>query len=164
VFVHAQLDAGRPIGDVTRPVVAVADVVTVPHLWRTLRDEAQHCALVVNEYGDVAGLVTLEDAIEEIFGEVHDEFDVEEEPIIHADGRVSVRGDVLLETLEDRFDIHTDAVDVDTVGGLVWHHLGRVPVTGDIVAISPDGPELRVDAMDGRTVMRASFAEKDGSA
>jgi CBS domain containing-hemolysin-like protein len=164
VFVHAQLDAGRPIGDVTRPVVAVADVVTVPHLWRTLRDEAQHCALVVNEYGDVAGLVTLEDAIEEIFGEVHDEFDLEEDPITSADGRVSVRGDVLLETLEDRFDIRTDALDVDTVGGLVWHHLGRVPVVGDVVMISPDGPELRVDVMDERTVMRASFAEAGGGA
>jgi putative hemolysin len=164
VFVHAQLDADRPIGDVTRPVVAVADVVTVPHLWRTLRDEAQHCALVVNEYGDVAGLVTLEDAIEEIFGEVHDEFDLEEDPITHADGRVSVRGDVLLETLEDRFDIRIDALDVDTVGGLVWHHLGRVPVVGDVVMISPDGPELRVDVMDERTVMRASFAEADGVA
>ena len=164
VFVHAQLDPEHPVSDVTRPVVAVADVVTVPHLWRTLREESQHCALVVNEYGDVAGLVTLEDAIEEIFGEVHDEFDVEEEPIIHADGRVSLRGDVLLETLDDRFDIRTDAVDLDTVGGLVWHHLGRIPVVGDIVAISPDGPELRVDAVDGRTVMRASFVDTDGVA
>jgi putative hemolysin len=164
VFVHAQLDADRPISDVTRPVVAVADIVTVPHLWRTLREEAQHCALVVNEYGDVAGLVTLEDAIEEIFGEVNDEFDLEDDPIMSADGRVSVRGDVLLETLEDRFGIRTDALDVDTVGGLVWHHLGRVPVVGDIVMIIPDGPELRVDDMDGRTVMRASFVEADGAA
>jgi CBS domain containing-hemolysin-like protein len=164
VFVHAGLDPDRPVSDVTHPVVAVADVITVPHLWRTLREEAQHCALVVNEYGDVAGLVTLEDAIEEIFGEVHDEFDVEDEPIVHADGRVSVRGDVLLETLEDRFDIRTDAVDVDTVGGLVWHHLGRVPVPGDIVVVGPDGPELRVDAMDGRAVMRVSFADAGGVA
>jgi putative hemolysin len=164
VFVRAQLDPTNPMSDVTRPVVAVADVVTVPHLWRTLREESQHCALVVNEYGDVAGLVTLEDAIEEIFGEVHDEFDLEEEPIVRADGRVSVRGDVLLDTLEDRFDIRTDAVDVDTVGGLVWHHLGRIPAAGDVVMISPDGPELRVDVMDGRAVMRASFEDADGVA
>jgi putative hemolysin len=163
LFVHAQLDPDHPVSDVTRPVVAVADVVTVPHLWRTLRDEEQHCALVVNEYGDVAGLVTLEDAIEEIFGEVHDEFDLEDEPITHADGRVSVRGDVLLSTLQDRFGIRTDTVDVDTVGGLVWHHLGRIPVPGDIVAITHDGPELRVDAMDGRAVTRASFTEPGDS-
>jgi CBS domain containing-hemolysin-like protein len=159
LFIHAQLDPTHLVSDVTRPVVAVAEVMTVPHLWRTLREEEQHCALVVNEYGDVAGLVTLEDAIEEIFGEVHDEFDLEDEPITCADGRVSVRGDVLVSTLQDRFDIRIDPVDVDTVGGLVWHHLGRTPQPGDVVAIAPDGPEVRVDAMDGRAVTRVSFDE-----
>ena len=161
LFIRAQLDPIHLVSDVTRPVVAVAEVMTVPHLWRTLRDEEQHCALVVNEYGDVAGLVTLEDAIEEIFGEVHDEFDLEDEPITCADGRVSVRGDVLVSTLQDRFDIRIDPVDVDTVGGLVWHHLGRTPQPGDVVAIAPDGPEVRVDAMDGRAVTRVSFDEPD---
>ena len=163
LFVHAQLDPDRPVSDVTRPVVAVAEVVTVPNLWRTLRDEEQQCALVVNEYGDVAGLVTLEDAFEEIFGEVHDEFDLEDEPIATADGRVSVRGDVLLSTLRDRFGIRTDVVDVDTIGGLIWHHLGRNPIAGDVVAITPDGPEIRVDAVDGRAVDRASFIEPGGA-
>jgi len=163
LFVHAQVDPDRPVSDVARPVVAVAEVVTVPNLWRTLREEEQHCALVVNEYGDVAGLVTLEDAFEEIFGEIHDEFDLEDEPISTADGRVSVRGDVLLSTLQDRFGVRTDVVDVDTVGGLVWHRLGRTPVAGDLVSITPDGPEIRVDAMDGRAVARASFIEPGGS-
>jgi CBS domain containing-hemolysin-like protein len=159
LFVHAQLHPDRPVSDVTRPVVAVAEVVTVPHLWRTLREQQQHCALVVNEYGNIAGLITLEDAIEEIFGEVNDEFDLEDEPITHSDGRVSVRGDVLLSTLHDRFDIRTEPVDVDTVGGLIWHHLGRTPVQGDIVTITQDGLELRVDSIDGRAVTRASFIE-----
>jgi putative hemolysin len=159
VFVRAQLDPDHPVSDVARPVVAVAEVVTVPHLWRTLREEVQHCALVVNEYGDVAGLVTLEDAIEEIFGEVHDEFDLEDDPITRSEGRVSVRGDVLLSTLQGRFGVNTDAAEVDTVGGLIWHHLGRTPAPGDTVRMGPDGPELRVDAMDGRAVTRASFTE-----
>jgi CBS domain containing-hemolysin-like protein len=162
LFVQAQSDPRSPVSTVTRPVVAVVEVATVPHLWRTLREEAQHCALVVNEYGDVAGLVTLEDAIEEIFGEVHDEFDLEDEPITSADGRVSLRGDVLVTALHERFGIRTEQVDVDTVGGLVWHHLGRTPVIGDLVAITDDGVELRVDAMDGRTVTRVSFAEAGG--
>jgi CBS domain containing-hemolysin-like protein len=151
------------VSAVTRPVVAVVEVATVPHLWRTLREEAQHCALVVNEYGDVAGLVTLEDAIEEIFGEVHDEFDLEDEPITSADGRVSLRGDVLVTVLGERFGIRTEQVDVDTVGGLVWHHLGRTPAVGDLVALTDDGLELRVDAMDGRTVTRVSFADTEGA-
>ena len=163
LFVKAQTDADARVADVTEPIIAVAEVATVPMLWRTLRDEHQHCALVVNEYGDVAGLVTLEDAIEEIFGEVHDEFDVEDEPIIHARGRVSVRGDVLMSTLQQRFAFRTDDVDVDTVGGLIWHYLGRLPVPGDVVLVPPDGVQLRVDAVDGRAVERASFAERGES-
>lgn len=162
LFVHSQIDAGRPVSDVTRPVVAVAEFVTVPHLWGTLRETEQHCALVVNEYGDVAGLVTLEDAIEEIFGEVHDEFDLEEEPITIIDGRVSVRGDVLLSILQDRFGIESDGIEVDTVGGLIWHHMGRTPTPGDVVTLAPDGLEVRVDEMDGRAVTRASFDEPGG--
>jgi putative hemolysin len=145
------------VRDVTRPLVTVSDVTTVPALWRTLRDESQHCALVINEYGDVAGLVTLEDAIEEIFGEVHDEFDLEDEPITESDGRVSLRGDVLLSQLADRFGVRADAPGVDTVGGLVWHLLGRTPVVGDVVAVTEAGPEVRVDSMDRRSVTRVSF-------
>jgi putative hemolysin len=163
LFVHAQRDPDDPVSNVVRPVVAVAEVVTVPNLWRSLREAEQHCALVVNEYGDVAGIVTLEDALEEIFGEIHDEFDLEDEPVSTVDGRVSVRGDVLLSTLQDRFGIRSDVVDVDTIGGLVWHHLGRTPVVGDIVPVTPDGPEIRVDAMAGRAVTRASFVEPGGS-
>jgi CBS domain containing-hemolysin-like protein len=162
LFVAAETDPGRPVRQVTRPVVAVAEFVTVPHLWRTLREEEQHCALVVNEYGDVAGLVTLEDAIEEIFGEVHDEFDLEDEPITSTGGRVSVRGDVLLSVLQERFDVEIDAPGVDTVGGLVWHRLGRTPAVGDVVTLAEGAIELRVDAMDGRAVTRASFTEPGG--
>jgi putative hemolysin len=163
LFAQAQLDPDDPVSEVARPVVAVAEVVTVPNLWRILREAEQHCALVVNEYGDVAGLVTLEDALEEIFGEIHDEFDLEDEPISTAGGRVSVRGDVLLSTLQDRFGIRSDMVDVDTIGGLIWHHLGRTPIVGDLVTVTPEGPEIRVDAMDGRAVARASFLEPGGS-
>ena len=162
LFVHAQHNPDQLVGEVTRPVVAVPEVVTVPQLWRTLRAEERHCALVVNEYGDVAGLVTLEDAIEEIFGEVHDEFDVEEEPITRSGGRVSLRGDVLLSTLQERFGVRIEAVDVDTVGGLIWHYLERTPALGDTIRIEPDGPEIRVDAMDGRAVTRASFSDPEG--
>ena len=159
LFVHAGEEPALTVREVARPVVVVPEMVTVPNLWRTLRDEARHCALVVNEYGDVAGLVTLEDAIEEIFGELRDEFDEEDDPIVVVGGRVSVRGDVLLSALHDRFglDLHVD--DVDTIGGWLWHHLGRTPEPGDIVHPDPDGPAVRVDEMHGRAVARASFDE-----
>jgi putative hemolysin len=159
LYLHARTDPAMPVANLARPVVAVGEVVSVPALWRTLRDEAQHCALVVNEYGDVAGLVTLEDAIEEIFGEVHDEFDLEDEPITHVAGRVSLRGDVLLSQLADRFGFRIDAPGVETVGGLVWHRLGRTPAPGDVVDISDGGPQLRVDAMERRSVTRVSLPD-----
>jgi len=158
LFAHARVDPARPVDDIARPVVVVPEMVTVPNLWRTLRDEARHCALVVNEYGDVAGLVTLEDAVEEIFGELRDEFDeAEQEPILIVGGRVSVRGDVLLSSLHDRFGLDLDVDDVDTIGGWVWHHLGRTPEPGDLVHPDPDGPAVRVDEMDGRAVARVSL-------
>lgn len=158
LYAQVRDDPSDLVEHVARPIVAVAEVLTVPNLWRLLRTEARHCALVVNEYGDTAGLVTLEDAIEEIFGEVRDEFDVEDEPITTTeDGRVSVRGDVLLSQLHERFGIATDVTGIDTVGGLIWHHLGRPPRVGDVVAPPPAEVELRVDAVDGRSVGRASF-------
>jgi putative hemolysin len=160
LFAHAGGDPARRVDEIARSVVVVPEMVTVPHLWRTLRDEARHCALVVNEYGDVAGLVTLEDAVEEIFGELRDEFDEEEEePILTVGGRISVRGDVLLATLDERFGLDLRVDDVDTIGGWVWHHLGRTPEPGDLVHPDADGPAFRVDEMDGRAVVRVSFDE-----
>lgn len=159
LFVHAGSGDDPRVDAIARPIVVVPEMVSVPNLWRTLRDEARHCALVVNEYGDVAGLVTLEDAIEEIFGELQDEFDDEAEPIAVVAGRVSVRGDVLLSTLRERFGVGFAADDVDTIGGWLWHHLGRTPVPGDVVHPAADDPVVTVDVMDGRAVARASFDE-----
>lgn len=145
------------VGEVAEATVEVPEVASVPALWRALRDATAHCALVVNEYGDIAGMVTLEDAIEEVFGEVRDEFDDETDPIVVAQGRVDVRGDVLLTVLEDRFDVDFGLPDVDTIGGLVWHHVGRTPRPGDVVPARPGHPAIVVDTMHGRTVAQVSF-------
>lgn len=145
------------VGDIAERTVDVPEVATVPALWRALRDATAHCALVVNEYGDVAGMVTLEDAIEEVFGEVRDEFDDEVDPIVVADGRATVRGDVLLVVLEDRFDLDFGLPDIDTIGGLVWHHVGRTPQPGDVVPAAERHPEVVVDTMHERTVAQVSF-------
>ncbi len=157
LFEQVQDDPTVLVADVARSVVEVPEVATVPALWRQLRDAAEHCALVVNEYGDVAGMVTLEDAIEEIFGEVRDEFDDEVDPIVVTDGRVVVRGDVLLTNLEQRFDLDFDLPEIDTIGGWVWHHLGRTPAVGDLVRTDASPSPVLVEAMEGRTVMLVSF-------
>lgn len=163
LWVAARQDGSRPVSELARPVPAVAEVLTVPGLWEELRGDDQHCALVVNEFGSVAGLVTMEDAIEEIFGEVLDEFDVEEDPITVDQRRASVRGDVLVEAIEDRFGLTLSEDDVDTIGGLVWHELGRRPREGDEVLLD-DGTVVRVDRVDGTAVARASFDLPEGAA
>lgn len=157
LFVRARTEPTATVSDVAREVLPVSEVVTVPRLWQALREEAQHCAVVVNEYGSVSGMVTLEDALEEIFGELYDEFDDDVDPILVVGGRVSVRGDVLIEVLNDRFGLALDPGDIDTVSGLLWHHLGRPPEVGDVVTLAPAGITMRVDALDGLAVGRAGF-------
>lgn len=157
LFDRVQRGEAVTVGDIAERTVEVPEVATVPALWRALRDATAHCALVVNEYGDVAGMVTLEDAIEEVFGEVRDEFDDEVDPIVVADGRATVRGDVLLVVLEDRFDLDFGLPDIDTIGGLVWHHVGRTPQPGDVVPAAERHPEVVVDTMHERTVAQVSF-------
>ena len=163
LFTASLTDPRRPVADVTKPVLAVGELLTVPALWRTLRDEQRHAAIVVNEYGSVAGMVTLEDALEQILGEVQDEFDQEEAPIAVDGGRVTVRGDVLIDVLNERFGLSLDPRRVDTVGGWVWQELGRLPEIGDEIRLD-DEIVLRVEAMEGRGVGRASFDLPGGEA
>ena len=157
LFVEARQRPDRSVLELVRPVVVVPEMVTVPSLWRTLRDEARHCAFVVNEYGDVAGMVTLEDAVEEIFGELRDEFDEEDDPILTIGGRVSGRGDVLRSTRRYQRILKRNAdVEIEVDRPTVTHeHLEP----GDIVHPDAEGPAFRVDEMDGRAVVRASFDE-----
>ncbi len=150
------------VSAMTRPVLEVAETLSVPDLWRRLHDSEQHCAFVINEYGDVAGLVTLEDAIEEIFGEVRDEFDVDPDPIVEVAGRVSVAGEVLLDDLNQRYHLSLPAEDVDTIGGLVWHTLSRMPSAGEQVSLGPDGLLVQIDTVDGNAIERISFSVNEG--
>jgi putative hemolysin len=157
LFAASRENPAMPVADVMRPPVVVSELMAIPKLWQTLRNAGRHSAIAINEYGSVAGMITLEDALEEIFGEMQDEFDQEEDTIAIRDGRVVVRGDVLIETLNDRFDLDLPTEDVDTVSGLIWYELGHVPTIGEEIEIA-DGLRLRVEAMEKRAVKRASFA------
>lgn len=158
LFLAAERQPHTLVSDVMSQPLVISELMTVPDLWTRLREAGRHSAVVVNEYGTVAGMVTLEDALEEIFGELQDEFDQEEDPVIVQGDRVSVRGDVLLETLNLNFDLSLPLDEVDTVSGLFWQELGRLPLVGD--EIVPPGSELtlRVDRMERRGVGRASFS------
>jgi CBS domain containing-hemolysin-like protein len=162
LFAASRENPAMPVADVMRPPVVVSELMAIPKLWQTLRNAGRHSAIAINEYGSVAGMITLEDALEEIFGEMQDEFDQEEDTIAVRDGRVVVRGDVLIETLNDRFDLDLPTEDVDTVSGLIWYELGHVPTIGEEIEIA-DGLRLRVEAMEKRAVKRASFAQPEAS-
>jgi putative hemolysin len=154
LFAAFERDPQATVGMVAQSPLVVAEVMTVPRLWQTLRDNGRRTAMVINEYGSIAGMVTLEDALEEVFGELQDEFDQEEDLVIkRSDGR-SVRGDVSLATLADRYEINLPPDRADTIGGLVWHELGRLPSAGDEAAVADTPYVLKVEAMAGYAVQR----------
>lgn len=113
-----------------------------------------HMAVVMDEYGGTEGIVTLEDLIEEVVGEVYDEHDVQNLPEIHElpDGTVLVDGEVLLDDFNERYPEALAADDANTVGGLVVEELGRAPEVGDV--ITANGAELTVQQVDGLAVTR----------
>jgi putative hemolysin len=129
-----RLDA--QIRDVLRPVYFVPETMKVDSLLRDLKTRKVHIAVVVDEYGGTAGLVTIEDLLEEIVGEIQDEYDVEEpmiqQPAAHewlVDARVS------LDDLNAETGLRLETEEGDSVGGLVYEKLGRIPNAGDAVAV-----------------------------
>ncbi len=159
LFAAFARDPGVLVEAVARPPLVVAEMMPVPKLWQILRKNGRRTAMVINEYGSVAGMVTLEDALEEVFGEIQDEFDQEEDPVIaRPDGR-SVRGDMNLAALADRYDIDLPEDRADTIGGLVWHELGRLPAVGDAVDLPGTPYNLKVETMAGYAVQRVLVRE-----
>ena len=143
-----------------RPAVFVPEAKRLDALLKEFRGNRNHMAIVVDEYGGVAGLITIGDVIEQITGEIDDEFDVEEDQNIRADGdhQYSVRGATRIEEFNEHFGSHFDDAEFDTVAGLVMRHLGRVPRRGEAVTIGAF--EFRVLRTDRRRIdsLRVSAA------
>ncbi|MFI8565211.1 hemolysin family protein [Rhodococcus sp. NPDC078407] len=127
-------DGGRgvQVSELMRPAVFVPDSKALDSLLAEMQRDRNHMALLVDEYGGIAGLVTIEDVIEEIVGEIADEYDSDEVAPIEEleDGRYRVSSRVPLEDLGEIFGIEIESEEVDTVGGLLGHELGRVPLPG----------------------------------
>jgi CBS domain containing-hemolysin-like protein len=124
--------------EVAREIAFVPETLELDRLLKRMRTERFHMAAVIDEYGGVSGVVTLEDVIEEIVGQIQDEFDVENPEILdQGDGIYVVSGGVLVEDLEKALGVEFSKRDEDTIGGVVLSELGRNPAVGDKVELGP---------------------------
>ena len=139
--------------DIARPALFVPESKRLDDLLTDMRKQRVHMAIVVDEYGGTAGLVTIEDLLEEIVGEIEDEYDrVDEQIVTISDDEALLDGRVSIDDLNELFGTRVSNEDYDTVGGCVFHLLGRVPAVGDVV--QEDGVKLTVLSVDGHRVRR----------
>ena len=141
------------IRDWLRPAVFIPESKRLSVLLRDFKDNRNHLAIVVDEYGGVAGIITIEDVLEQIVGNIEDEHDIDEEAdnIIALDnGDLRVKGITELEQFNQSIGTQFAIEDIDTVAGLVIQHLGRVPKIGERITI--DGIEFEVQRADPRQI------------
>src|SRR5437667_2879557 len=125
-------DDSRPITALVRSAVVVPETKRVPELLKQFQRQQTQCAIVVDEYGGTAGLVTAEDLLEEIVGEIRDEYDVESEPIVdEGNGSFLFSGKVDIDEVVDRLKVPIEREGFETVGGFLLSHIGRVPAGGE---------------------------------
>jgi CBS domain containing-hemolysin-like protein len=152
--------ATRRVRDVMRPIRAVPETKPVNDLLREMQEEGAHMAVVVDEYGSTAGIVTLEDMVEAIVGEIHDEHEPERDFRQEPDGSYVVSGSFDLSRLGDLLDFHPqETLESTTVGGLVTEWLGHVPAVGE--ATQRDGIAITVLAANDRRVDQVRVTQVD---
>jgi CBS domain containing-hemolysin-like protein len=173
---HREGESTERVESVMRPAHYVPDSKPADELLRDMQAERTHIAIVVDEYGGVAGLVTIEDVLEEIVGEIADEYDVEERPQVEpiGEGRYRLNSrlhvDELAELIDVEFD-QEDLEDVDTVGGLLAMKLGKVPIPGAsielagwrLTAESPAGRRNRIGSVIAEPAVATAGSEPNGA-
>ncbi|MEB3197288.1 MAG: hemolysin family protein [Candidatus Sericytochromatia bacterium] len=147
----------RPEGipaELVRPPFHVPESKRVDELLKLMRTEKVHLAIVLDEFGGTAGLVTIEDILEEIVGEIRDEYDAEEptEIEVESDGTLFVDGRANIDDVSDKLGVQLPTDDFDTIGGFVVGLLGRAPALGE--EVSWDGVRLRIEEVDHRRAAR----------
>ena len=147
--------------DIALPPYFVPESKKVDELLAEMRKKKMSIAIVADEYGGTAGLITVEDVLEEIVGEIADEFDVEEREIQHiADGEAVVDGKVSMDSLNDLFGLDLPKEDFDTIGGFIYDRLGKMPSVGD--EVEAEGVlTLRVLSMLGRRIKKVRVIRKE---
>ena len=148
-----------PITPFLRPAVVVPESKRVPELLKQFQRQQTQIAIVVDEYGGTAGLVTIEDLLEEIVGEIRDEYDVESEPIVdEGGGRFVFNGKVDIDEVKNRLNVQIEREGFETVGGYLLNRLGRVPAVGERVEI--DGLTIDVLEVERRRIHKVRMAHQ----
>ena len=139
------------ISEIIRPVLFVPETMQVKEVFSLLQKNQFQVAIILDEYAGTSGLVTLEDLIEEIFGDLQDEFDEDLPSIqIRSETELLIQGDTAIDELNDLFDWHLSDQEVDTIGGLISNEIGRIPTAGDLVTIH--GLQFSIEKTKGRAV------------
>jgi len=161
-FLKNGADARPNLRSLLRTPVFVPESMSIDDLLHELQRRKVHIAIVLDEYGGTAGLVTIEDLLEEIVGEIQDEYDVEEPLVVRlTEDEARVDGRAAVDDLGELFDTDLaleDEDEYDTVGGLIYHRIGGVPAPGDQVEV--DGLVLTVETTDGRRVGKVLVARR----
>ena len=155
------LEADMTARDLMREVLTVPENRRIDEILEDFQERELQMAIVIDEWGSFEGLFTIEDILEEIVGEIRDEFDDEEEPAIRKlkDSSYSVDGSASIGLVNEALDTGFTSEDFDTIGGLVLGELGRPPEVGDEVIV--DSHVLRVDEIDGSRVAQIIVSERD---
>jgi CBS domain containing-hemolysin-like protein len=145
-------EVDHPVREAVRPAVFVPEQKRVAELLREMRTQKFHMAIVVDEHGSTAGLVTLEDLLEEIVGEIADEYDPDEPSVEHlGDGSLRVPGRTPIDEVSEELGVELPDTEWDTVGGLVFNLLGHVPGEGETVRFQD--LELRTERVQGNRIV-----------
>ena len=145
------------LGDVARPPYLVPETRRADELLTDLRRDRVHLAIVVDEYGGTAGVITVEDLIEEIVGEIRDEYDVESEPIVdEGGGRFVFKGKVNIDEVLERLGVQIVREGFETLGGYLLSHLGRVPAVGERLEL--DGLSVEIVEAERRRISRVRMS------
>ncbi len=148
--------SGMDILSSLRKPYYIPETKNIHFLLHELQQRKYHMAIVIDEYGGTSGLVTLEDLIEEIIGEIQDEHDVEEKTIVELpDGYTLVDSRVEIEEVEEYFGMKTPEGKFETLGGLILHIIEKIPVAGEVIC--HDGFEIIIESADERSIKKVKI-------
>lgn len=159
-FVRSYHGAGVDLAEIVRPVLFVPETMAIEAIYTRMKRQRISTAIVLDEYGQTVGMLTPSDIVEEIMGDFVDEHgEMNGEPIALNEGTIEVDGSYLLEDLNEEFELSLPTDVVNTVGGYIFHKLGRIPKVNDRLALSED-VEAVVLEMNGRRVGKVRLIRK----